>query len=70
MIDPTNQSIDWTGFFIWAELKGVNYEESADIMLLIRQKLSEMREQKEERLKKLKSANAVTTDLLRRKFGG
>ena len=70
VIDPTNQCIDWSGFFIWANIKDVpNIEETADLMLVIRETLADLREDKENKMQNIEQQNTLSRELLSKKFG-
>ena len=71
VISPMDQSIDWMGYFTWAQIKGVeDIEFTADLMLLIRHTHNEYNNTKEERKKSIEQSQKQHNDLLKKKFGG
>lgn len=71
VINPMNQNIDWIGFFIWAQLKEIdNIEETADLMMLMRNHYNSLSQNKDIKKKKIETEQKQNTDLLKRKFGG
>lgn len=71
VINPMNQNIDWHGFFIWSQIKDVeNIEETADLMMLMRNHYSTLEKSRDKKKKQIESEQKVHNDLLKKKFGG